>query len=200
MLRRAREHGYREGFVQGREQGGEAGYSVGLEQGKEDGHRQGYEQGLASGRHESLAKVNLVHSALTACWQELSEWRDACGRELDEQLVSVVRLICQQVIQLELNIRPDGVRALLDHALGLLPQTDSASIRLNPEDRVYLETLNLALPDQWQVTDDDAITAGGCILSTPGGRVDAQVEARLAVCIAELRKSLGLPDANGNGE
>ena len=200
LLRRAREHGYREGFRQGQEDGFKSGYDDGLGQGQKEGWQHGYAQGLEQGHRESQEKVNPLHTALTSAWDEVNTWREACARELDEQLVSVISLICRQVIQLELNIRPDGVRELLDHALGLLPQTDSAAIRLNPEDRVYLETLNLALPDQWQVIDDDAITAGGCILSTPGGRVDAQVETRLAACIAELRKSLGLPDANGNGE
>ncbi len=199
MLRRAREHGYREGFCQGQENGFQSGYDDALEQGQKEGYQNGYAQGLEQGRNDSLEKINQLHTTLVTAWEAVSTWRETCARELDEQLVSVINLICRQVIQLELTVRPDGVRALLDHALDLLPQTDSATIRLNPEDRVYLETLNLVLPDNWQVIDDDAITAGGCVLSTPGGRVDAQVETRLAACIAELRKSLGLPGTNGNG-
>ena len=199
MLRRAREHGYQEGFRLGQENGFKSGYDDGLDEGQKEGYQNGYAQGLEQGRNDSLEKINQLHTTLEAAWETVSTWRETCARELDEQLVSVITLICRQVIQLELTVRPDGVRALLDHALGLLPQTDSATMRLNPEDRVYLETLNLALPDHWQVIDDEGVTAGGCILSTPGGKVDAQVENRLAACISELRKSLGLPDANGNG-
>ncbi len=159
----------------------------------EDLRRGAYEEGFASGRADGLARGRQEIDALA---QELRELTDALSRpfqgldqQVENELVALATTLVRQLLRREIKTEPAVVVAAVREALGVLPvAARNISVQLHPADAALVRDL---LPPQegeqdWRITENPALTRGGCVVVTDVSHVDATVERRLAAAILKV--------------
>lgn len=147
---------------------------------KEEERRRGNEEGV----QEGLAQ-------LTERIVEAERAYENRVLETESQIVRMVMEIAEKVIgrEVERGAVVDVVKKAISQSVG-----QKITIRVHPSDFAVIkekETELLAEIDRTQsitVKEDEAISAGGCILETEMGSVDARLETQLKA----IRKALGL--------
>lgn len=147
---------------------------------KEEERKRGFEQG----HQEGLA-------ALTERLIQAEADRNRVLTEAEPQIVRMVAEIAEKVIGREIQEGAvvDIVRKAVSQSVG-----QRITVHVHPADRSVLEEKEkelLEVVDKSQtitVKEDEAVSAGGCIVETELGTVDARLETQMAA----IRKALGL--------
>ena len=167
------------------------------------GHAEGWARGLEEGRtkgcddstHEVLQNFAPALAALAAGWTSaLEEWRqtrqtliDTARHEVLEFALAVAQKVVHRLIEVDPSLVIEQVRA----ALELVVQPRQLAIAVHPADHPIVQralpalaTRSLGSPDV-QIIEREDVARGGCVISTAGGTVDAQIDAQIAR-IAEM--------------
>ncbi|MBX6771323.1 MAG: hypothetical protein IRY83_06330 [Chloroflexi bacterium] len=145
-----------------------------------DGYAAGYARGRQAAEAELRAQIerlrqlaaNAVHDVRSALLQ------------LEPQVIELALTVAGRVIERELADHPeivaDVVRAALT-AAGTLPVV---RVRINPADRPFVEPIwDTICPPAGdppiELVSDPEVQAGGCVIDTASGFVDAQPRTRL---------------------
>lgn len=147
---------------------------------KEEERKRGFEQG----HQEGLA-------ALTERLIQAEADRNRVLTEAEPQIVRMVAEIAEKVIGREIQNGAvvDIVKKAVSQSVG-----QRITVHVHPTDRPVLEEKEkelLEVVDKSQtitVKEDESVSAGGCIVETELGTVDARLETQLAA----IRKALGL--------
>ena len=139
-------------------------------------------RGLAEGRETGLAEVTERLAAI-----EIERERLLAGQE--KEIVAMVLEIAQKVVARELKKKAvvDIVRQALRQAVG-----GRVVVKLNPSDKSKVAKEALDETRTVVLEEDESIRAGGCVVETELGSVDARLETQWEA----IRKALGLE----NGE
>ena len=136
-----------------------------------------------------LAAVEpFMRQALTQLQQELAAWRMEWETRSVGMAVEIARRICRR----ELSAQPEIVLQQIEAALQLASPDDSIELRVHPHDLETMEPAIRALVSRLSslsrttVIGDPQIAAGGCVLRTKYGQIDAQIESQLARIEEEL--------------
>ncbi|MBI3540905.1 MAG: hypothetical protein HY073_02035, partial [Deltaproteobacteria bacterium] len=147
---------------------------------KEEEKKKGYE----TGREEGL--LTLSEKIL-----EVGQAKEKIFQEAEPQIIQMVMEIAEKVIgrALKKGAIVDVVKSTMAQAVG-----QKVVVRVHPSDLEVLKEkesdLLMALNQNQTlaVKGDESITAGGCIIETEAGVVDARLEVQLKA----IRKALGL--------
>lgn len=150
----------------------------------EDQRRLGWQQGYGEGWQQALQenagtaqRLALVVAAVTADYE-------ASARNLDEQLVSLSLMLARLIVQHEVAIAPDTVLRVARAALREVSIAQAVALRVHEDDAALLQARisSLGLPDTVRVAVvvDPAVAAGGCMVESGAGRVDATIDTQLA--------------------
>jgi len=163
--------------------------AIGHEQGFQRGKEEGREQGMREGREQVIAELKPQLEQLCQSWTDaLSHWETKRNEMLlaaREDVLAFAVAMGEKIVFRTLEVDCSIIEDQLAEALSLLSQPSSVMISINPQDRTLVEEV---LPDllrnasqckQAIIRDDEAITRGGCVLSTAGGAVDATIETQL---------------------
>lgn len=161
-----REAAWQEGFHNGREGGRDA---VTLE----------LEAQFRAQKQALQAEVAALTGSIGAARQALWERQEA-------EMVAFVLEIARKVIKTEVTQNPEIIHAVIANALRRVANKDLIRIKVCPDEaerlRAGREDL-LALVDgikTLEIVDDRRISAGGCVIETNGGTIDAKIETQLA--------------------
>lgn len=160
------------------------------ERGFAEGREEGLADGIARGERIGLERSVADHAALAERWsQALSAFeRDraallAVGRD------GVLRLaiaIAERIARRSLAVDPAAVAAELDAALETLGACELATVEVPLGERARLErslpplAAALAAAGGLTLVERDDLAAGGVVVRTADGRVDASIEIRIA--------------------
>jgi flagellar assembly protein FliH len=160
------------------------------EQELEQLRRDAYEEGFASGRADGLAQGR---QEIDAQAERLRQLMDALARpfqgldkQVENELVALATALVRQLLRREIKTEPPVVVAAVRAALEVLPVASrNISVQLHPADAALVREL---LPPQeeeqdWRITENPAMTRGGCVVVTDVSHVDATVERRLSTAI-----------------
>jgi flagellar assembly protein FliH len=170
------------------------------EQARQAGHQEGLQAGLAEGRQkghdEALAATAAQLQDLTARW---SQTLDLLHQHMPEHvadarldLVKLALAIARRVTRQEALRDRQVATAVVEDALRTAGAARRVALRVNP---VELDTLEKYLPDllsklrsieEVELTPDDTLTPGGCVLRFGSGQIDARIETQLDRIAAEL--------------
>ena len=152
---------------------------------REQARAQGHAEGLAAGRAQGSEQLRSALAALSEAREELLALREEVAEAVERDAVELGLSLAGKVIIASLQVRPELVVEVLQGALRRVSGQRSISIVVNPID---LETVRAALGDlreqsaaveQWDLQPDPRVQAGGAIVRTEDGEVDAQVETQL---------------------
>ncbi|HZR99613.1 MAG TPA: FliH/SctL family protein [Chloroflexota bacterium] len=147
----------------------------------EAGHQEGYEEGLRRAAAEQAAVTErlaaLAGNALTDAHQ--------FARALEEQLVELALAVAAKVVAREVERDPALVVGVVRDTLAELQDATIVRLRVHPDDHALVaphwERLRQQRgAEQGLLVADERVQRGGCIVETAVGRVDAQLDTRLA--------------------
>lgn len=153
-------------------------------------HKDGFEQGKAEGLKAGEKAIEAAVQRLTQLARSLAQPLESVDQQVEEELAALAIAIAQQIIRRELKTDPGEVVAVVREAMAELPASARhISIALHPDDAQLIREA-IAIPEdgdtRWQITEDPAMTRGGCKLTTEHSQIDATVEHRINTIVAHL--------------
>ena len=164
----------------------EEAYKSGFEDGRSEGLKEGQDQS-----QEEIDRFKSVLEDLGAQWK--TRYKDS-----DQSLVDLVLAISRKIIGEAVEVREEPILEAVRECLDHLQDKSQVVIKVHPGN---LETIRQHRNDWLQalegiqeliIESDGNISPGGCIVETPKGDVDAQIEERIerlkTVLIDEIRR------------
>ncbi|QGU88532.1 flagellar assembly protein FliH [Erwinia sorbitola] len=184
------QQGVSDGFEQGITQGKDQGYQDGLARGIEEGMRQGREDGKRIAHTEFMLAAKPLENLVTSMQQALDEHEQSRRSEL----LQLVEKVTRQVIRCELALQPGQLLALVEEALGTLPEPPKRlRVLLNPEEFARISEAEPEKVREWGLAADPDMAAGECRIITESAEMDVGCAHRLEQCMDVLSQSLSQP-------
>ena len=151
----------------------------GFESGRKAGYDEGYDEGSAKGEAEALERGRSAAESLIAIAGKLDEQLAALDQAVGEEMLALATEIAREVVRQTVEIKPEGVIAVIREALTYLP-LQHASIHLHPEDaslaRSYAgEQLSHA---GHRIYEDMKLARGDVVIESGGAHLDATLATR----------------------
>ena len=131
-------------------------------------------RGRRAAQAELAARERELESQRMALEQVLAgveQERQQHQHDLTVQVAEIVLLLARRVVGTSLALHPDALRQVVSAAVARFPQGQRLRVRVAPED---LERVAAWLPSAEVVADEGV--AGGCVVSSDAGEVDASLD------------------------
>lgn len=167
----------------------QAAFQKGLEEGREEGRR--------------LAHVEYVDLMLQArdLYVQTVKERTKLIEATEPELANLSVSIAEKIIGLEVTTSGEVILGVVKNALSDMKDREEVKIHVNPDDYHIVNNERSALMrmveglKDFDLTVDNKVTRGGCIIETNLGNIDARLETQLsAIKIAFGRSSKGEED------
>ncbi|MDD2620854.1 MAG: FliH/SctL family protein, partial [Syntrophomonadaceae bacterium] len=154
---------------------------------REKSQNEGYENGLKTAQQEIEADRLLAIQQNQELLEEARQTKLNMMKASESDMVRLAMAVAKRVIGSELATNPNVIINMLREALGFLDQPGNVTVYVNPQDveRIFkvMETetfTDIGSNDmQLNIYADGRIAAGGCMLESDAGSVDARVETRI---------------------
>jgi flagellar assembly protein FliH len=170
---------------------------------RDEARAEGFAEGRADGQEQGRAEVDTAIAAMREAAAGLEALRVEVSEEVERDAVELALALAGKVIVATLQVRPELVVEVLQGALRRVSGQRSIAIVVNPAD---LETIRSSLGElreqtaaveRWDLQPDARVQAGGAIVRTVEGEVDAcvatQLERAHEIVLAELGPRRGKP-------
>ncbi|MDD3023429.1 MAG: FliH/SctL family protein [Syntrophomonadaceae bacterium] len=155
---------------------------------REKSQNEGYENGLKTAQQEIEADRLLAIQQNQELLEEARQTKLNMMKASESDMVRLAMAVAKRVIGSELATNPNVIINMLREALGFLDQPGNVTVYVNPQDveRIFkvMETetfTDIGSNDmQLNIYADGRIAAGGCMLESDAGSVDARVETRIS--------------------
>ncbi|MGP1586776.1 MAG: flagellar assembly protein FliH [Treponemataceae bacterium] len=142
------------------------------------GHKEGYEDGNA----EVSRLIERLHTVINKTLDRRLEILD----ETEQQIVNLVLLVSRKVVKVISEKQRDIVLHNINAALKKLKTRGDITIRVNMADlslaSEHLKDFikNVEVQDRISFMEDSSVEAGGCVIETDFGSIDARISSQLA--------------------
>lgn len=178
--------GYAAGFDKGLQEGKNQGHAEGFKAGHAQAVEQGYAEGFEAGSLKSAEQCAQLATLVSTSAQALEQLHEEVGQALLQLSIQ----IAQQVLQNELKNHPEHVAELVTEILKEAEHKDQAlTVLANPADCDLIQTHlaeDLAHNPTWRIKADPTISAGGILVKTALGEINATLESRWRRVLARL--------------
>jgi flagellar assembly protein FliH len=154
--------------------------------------REAWNEGFTQGLNDAAARMADAVTALEGLMAAVGAELDALPDVLSEETTAVALEVAARIVRAELTVNPDRVLDVVRGAVRRATERERLLVHVNPVD---LDLVRQAAPElmvriggiqRLDVVDDPRIPAGGCVVETPAGDVDA----RLGVQLQRLAEAL----------
>ena len=167
----------------------------------EQAFNDGYAQGQKAGMEMATSKIEPMLNSFKQAAAELEKIRKQLYRNAERQAVDLALAVARKIICHEVNVNRTVVLDVVKEALKRVADHDQILIRVNPGDVETMKDPRCQLSalvdhvDSILVEPDMSIPAGGCVIETQLGNIDARIEEQLKAVEeafkAELKKCEG---------
>lgn len=155
---------------------------------KTSAYKEGYAKGLRDAQLESEADRQM---AIEQCQQMLEEARRNKIKIMDSASSDMVRLAlaaAKKIVASEINTNPQVISHVIREAINLLDQPGNVHIYVNPQELenavAGIEAEDITEMEKQELKNelvaDSRIAAGGCVVESDAGTVDARLDTRIA--------------------
>ena len=158
----------------------------------EKGFAQGEKDGLELGEKKAAKFVEKIENL----FMESIPLKDEIIKQHEKEILDLIFAVAGKIVHHQIEFDESTVKDTILSALKLSVQKSKIVIRVNPKDYDFVEKLRPDLFAKFNevksiiISSDQSISRGGCFLETPGGDVDARVEAQLEKIRQSLEESL----------
>lgn len=141
-------------------------------------HDRGLSQAEAKISAQVAAQVADLREQLAATIAEVANLYGAIAAQAERELIELAIEIAKKVVHREVTIDREVALTLARVTLGRLDSRAVAALHLHPDDCAYVSTHldKLGFHGTIELVEDRSITAGGCLVRTENGDVDARVD------------------------
>jgi flagellar assembly protein FliH len=149
----------------------------------EDGYRDGRDAGEKAARAEFAAERQSLQSLARSLGEALE--RGIAGAE-DAMVEIAFAAVCKVLGAAAAS--EAGVRAMVREAMREVRQKERIVVRVSPREHAVLQA-ELAAEAAVEVAADERVAAGGCLVETAGGTLDARLEVQLRQLLDTLARA-----------
>ncbi|QDR80489.1 FliH/SctL family protein [Sporomusa termitida] len=167
---------------------------------REEGHAQGYQAGLAEGQQAALAEMQQTLQQAVEKADRTVKLAEQEAQHMiidaERQIVELALAVAGKVIARELAENPATILPIVKEALAKVRDQDHIVIRVNPGDyeMVLMAKHDLQLmvgrEHAVSVSADQIVAAGGCVIDTAQGTVDAKLDTKLEMVFKAIQETL----------
>lgn len=160
-----------------------------IEEARTQGYAQGYRDGLEALEAAKRQFAQQLSTQLAQTVAAFDEQTQALDSQLAETLVESAVTLARQVVRSEIAQRPELIVQVAQDAIGaVILSARHLRLRLNPNDLPLVEAgaADLLKARGVLLQADAGVAAGGCVVESDLGQVDARIEARWAQAAAVL--------------
>jgi flagellar assembly protein FliH len=150
-----------------------------------DAERRGFEDGLARGMAEARARAEDALQAVAAAEQAVTALRDAYLADAESAAVDLAFRIAEKVIGAAVAADPSVVLEVVSGALLRTTDRDHLVLEVNPRDFELVRDAASELAARlggirrMEVVSERRVEAGGCVVRTVEGEIDARITSQL---------------------
>jgi flagellar assembly protein FliH len=150
------------------------------------GYNEGFDEGLAAGMAAAEKNMAAAVEQLSRLASSILENHSGFYRAAERQVVDLSLQIAQKVVEHEVENIPDLAVGVIRSALEEMDARTVVRVRVSLDDeellrRQWASVVPLGInPERIEIQSDPRIQAGGAIIETTQGQVDAQLETKLA--------------------
>lgn len=148
-----------------------------------------YQAGEAAGLAAAEEKIAAQAAALDTVLMALSRPLQDLDRQVEAELLELVRAVARQLIRRELRTAPDEVIGVIRAGLDALPAAaTNVVVKLHPDDAALVRERLQPNADEtpWKIQADPVLERGNCRITSSNSQVDGRLETRLGRVIANL--------------
>ena len=155
---------------------------------KEAAAKEGYQAGLK----EIKDDVEKVKEAIKTFYSAPQDVYDSIAPDILEISIEIAQKIIKKEVSQDESIILDNIKDIMK---GLSKEESKIAIKVNPSQASLLKqelpevAKSLGLEVKLYIVPDEAVSEGGCVVTTSNGVIDATVESQLAV-ISEVMKGI----------
>jgi flagellar assembly protein FliH len=167
----------------------QAAFAAGMEEGKRQGLEVGCKEGLLSAQKEAQSKLAAAADSLLKLLAEMVKTFEAklkfAEKSAKLDLVRLAIRIAESIIKKEVRLDTGILRANVEKAVGLIGKKHAVTVCVNPADLAAAEQLLPAMRqilagiETVKIEGDPVVAAGGCVVRSENGAVDADVKTQL---------------------
>ncbi|MBL7195970.1 MAG: FliH/SctL family protein [Pseudomonadota bacterium] len=152
---------------------------------EQEAYAKGFAQGERDGFEMGEKKAEKIVEKIERLFSELTHLKDDMIKLYEKEILDLIFIIAGKIVYYRTRSEESGVKNTILKALKLAAQKSKIVVRVNPEDYDLVEKMRPELFTEFKdvksimITSDHSISRGGCFLETPGGDVDATIEAQL---------------------
>ncbi len=145
---------------------------------REKGKAQGEKEGRAKAEKEYAARIRQLEQMAAA----LRDLRRELFDRYQEELLTLVKSVSERLVRHEVSVNPLVIRACFQEAMGFVVENSLVKVHISPDDFHHLKEAGLADPSMFggknrvQLVEDPTVSAGGCLLKSSFGEIDATLE------------------------
>ncbi|MHC4083131.1 MAG: FliH/SctL family protein [Planctomycetota bacterium] len=161
----------------------------GYAEGKQRGLGEGREEGRRLGHEEAINELRSRLEQLIPAWTEALESFEAQRKDLllaaREDILELALTMGSKITHRVIETDPNVVTDQVAEALALVADASAVTVSVNPKDRKLVEKVlggiveKIGICTHVDLREDDKINAGGCVLNTGKGRIDATVDRQI---------------------
>ena len=153
-----------------------------IEQRLAGARQQGFEEGQAAIRPTFAAQAEAMQMKLARSIEELTGLRLRYRREAERDVVALALAVARRILHRELTMVPEALLGLVKAALDKMEAREVHQVRVSRPDAVMVRQFfeQMGLPQRVEVIADPNLAAGGVILESSRGLLDASVDTQLA--------------------
>ena len=160
---------------------------------EKEAYAKGFEQGQRDGLAMEEMKIQEMGKQLEALFSGINDLKPQIYSESEGELLKLSILIAKKIIGEEVRTSNEIIDNTISSALKFLTDKRKVKIIINSDD---MEEVRRLLPDlakltkggHFQITEDNSIEKGGCILETGFGKINATIEDQLGMLEEEIEQ------------
>ncbi|MBP2635809.1 MAG: yscL [Firmicutes bacterium] len=163
-------------------------YEETLTKAQEEGRTQGYQEGYQEGNQTALEDMRTTSQEALEKAQQLIKTAEQEVAQMfiaaEKQIVEIALAVAGKILVREVEENPTTILPIVKEALAKVSDQNQILIRVNPDDyeMVLMAKRDLQLmvgrDNAINVAADHTVTAGGCIIETTLGTVDARLDTK----------------------
>lgn len=179
------------------EVGKKEGYASGFSSGVEEGYKKGYEDGYGKGKNAAIDETRATINMMNEVVEQLRAYHSSILEDSQTDVARMAISVARKVLHKEIMTDPMTVVSVVRGALEKIAFKKNFVINVNPLDLEVIHSAGdkvkamLTNAQSIQFKASPQVEAGGCVVQTESGIVDAQISRQVSEVEDAVMKAMG---------